>query len=342
MSIQRRTINIGSMLGTLAPELSETSNVPLAPRFSEAESVMKKRKKGEEEVEAVKEQQDLIQAEPSVTKSSSKKGKGKESRTPQKAAGHISHKRKHQKETTSTLEMRLNHLRDIGPKLEGNIRHIKALLPRCRAMLCLAFQTVSRPLLSPYGCFTVEGDSDQLPLDPLSRVLAPLFLPSELSSSSVSAVDLLELSDDKYLACLGLIFCRLKCCDLPDRLFLFNFFLKSRTCCCRASTVSSLDSSQVWSLVELPTLRSSVILVLRFVLEGLRYRWDGSGFCSFLTSDLTTILRLLSAFSEGVPSGHLLSLLEERSVSTAGDFLLLGLSLLLSLGPSIRLLFRCG
>ena len=33
-----------------------------------------------------------------MTKSSSKKGKGKDSRTPQKAAGHVSHKRKHQKE----------------------------------------------------------------------------------------------------------------------------------------------------------------------------------------------------------------------------------------------------
>jgi hypothetical protein len=85
MPIQRRTINIGSVLGTLAPEPSETSNVPLTPGFSEGESVMKKRKKGEEEAEAVKEQQDLIQAEPSVTKSLSKKGKGKDSRTPQKA-----------------------------------------------------------------------------------------------------------------------------------------------------------------------------------------------------------------------------------------------------------------
>jgi hypothetical protein len=98
MPIQRRTVNIGSVLGTCALEPSETSNIPLAPGFSEGESVMKKRKKGEEEVEAAKEQKDLIQAEPSATKSLSKKGKGKDSRTPQKAAGHISHKRKHQKE----------------------------------------------------------------------------------------------------------------------------------------------------------------------------------------------------------------------------------------------------
>ena len=98
MPIQWRTINIGSVLGMLAPELSETSNVPLAPWFSEGEFVMKKRKKGEEEAEVAKEQQALIQTEPSVTKSSPKKGKGKDSRTPQKAAGHVSHKRKHQKE----------------------------------------------------------------------------------------------------------------------------------------------------------------------------------------------------------------------------------------------------
>jgi hypothetical protein len=98
MPIQRRTINIGSVLGTLAPEPLETSNIPLAFGFSEGESVMKKRKKGEEEAEVVKEQQALIQSEPSVTKSSSKKGKGKDSRDPQKAAGHVSHKRKHQKE----------------------------------------------------------------------------------------------------------------------------------------------------------------------------------------------------------------------------------------------------
>uniref|UniRef100_A0A2N9GL39 Uncharacterized protein n=1 Tax=Fagus sylvatica TaxID=28930 RepID=A0A2N9GL39_FAGSY len=98
MPIQRRTINIGSVLGTLAPEPSETSDLPLAPRFSEGESVMKKRKKGEEGVEGAREQQALVQTESSVTKSSSKKGKGKNSRAPQKATGHVSHKRKHQKE----------------------------------------------------------------------------------------------------------------------------------------------------------------------------------------------------------------------------------------------------
>ena len=95
MPIQRRTINIGSVLGTVAPESLETSNVPLASEFSKGESIMKKRKKGEEEAEVAKEQQALIQTEPSVTKSSSKKGKGKDSRASQKATGHVSHKRKH-------------------------------------------------------------------------------------------------------------------------------------------------------------------------------------------------------------------------------------------------------
>jgi hypothetical protein len=98
MPIQRRTINIGSVLETFAPEPSETFDVSLAPGFSEGESVMKKRKKGEEEAEVTREQQALIQIEPSVTKSPSKKGKGKDSRAPQKATSHVSHKRKHQKE----------------------------------------------------------------------------------------------------------------------------------------------------------------------------------------------------------------------------------------------------
>ena len=59
---------------------------------------MKKRKKGEEGVDEAREQQALVQTEPSVTKSPSKKGKGKKSRAPQKATDHVSHKRKHQKE----------------------------------------------------------------------------------------------------------------------------------------------------------------------------------------------------------------------------------------------------
>jgi hypothetical protein len=55
MPIQKRTINIGSVLGTLTPEPSETFDFPLALGFSEGESVMKKRKKGEEGIEGVKE-----------------------------------------------------------------------------------------------------------------------------------------------------------------------------------------------------------------------------------------------------------------------------------------------
>uniref|UniRef100_A0A2N9GKH4 Uncharacterized protein n=1 Tax=Fagus sylvatica TaxID=28930 RepID=A0A2N9GKH4_FAGSY len=98
MPIQRRTINIGSVLKTLAPEPSETSDVPFSSGFSEGESVMKRRKMGEEEAEVTREQQALIQTEPSVTKSPSKKGKGKDNRALQKATGHISHKRKCQKE----------------------------------------------------------------------------------------------------------------------------------------------------------------------------------------------------------------------------------------------------
>ena len=54
MPIQKRTVDIRSVLGTLALEPSGISNVPLASGFSEGESVMKKRKKGEEEAEVAK------------------------------------------------------------------------------------------------------------------------------------------------------------------------------------------------------------------------------------------------------------------------------------------------
>ena len=79
MPIQKQTINIGAVLGTLAPEPSETSSHPPAPGFSEGESVMKKRKTGEKEVEEAKAQKAPAQTEPPVTKSPSKKGKGKNS-----------------------------------------------------------------------------------------------------------------------------------------------------------------------------------------------------------------------------------------------------------------------
>jgi hypothetical protein len=79
MPIQKRTINIGAVLGTLAPEPSETSSHPPALGFSEGESVMKKRKTGEKEVEEAKAQKAPAQTEPPVTKFPSKKGKGKNS-----------------------------------------------------------------------------------------------------------------------------------------------------------------------------------------------------------------------------------------------------------------------
>ena len=67
------------MLGTLAPEPFETSDLPLAPGVSKRESAMKKRKTGEEGVEGAKEQQALVQTEPSMDKSPFEKGKGKNS-----------------------------------------------------------------------------------------------------------------------------------------------------------------------------------------------------------------------------------------------------------------------
>ena len=178
-----------------------------------------------------------------------------------------------------------------------------------------AFHTVSCPLLSLYGCLAIEGDSDQLPLDPLSELLPSLFLPSELSSSSVSSSDALKLSDDRNLSGLLLVFGLLECCDFLEFLFFFKFFFNSRTCCFSASKVSMFFSSLVRSLDEL-LFFNSTILASWFVLERLWCRWDGSSFCSFLISDLTIILQ--SAFSEGVPSGHLLSLLDDRSVFGRG------------------------
>ena len=48
MPVQRRSINIGSVLGTLALKPSETSHLPPPLGFSQGEDVMRKRKKGEE------------------------------------------------------------------------------------------------------------------------------------------------------------------------------------------------------------------------------------------------------------------------------------------------------
>ena len=156
---------------------------------------------------------------------------------------------------------------------------------------------------------------DQIPLYPLPELLPPFFLPSKLSSYSVTSINVLELSDDKNRAGLLLVFCLLKCCDLLKFLFFFNFFFSSRTCCFSASTVSMFLSSPVQSL-DNTLFFGSTTLVSWSVLDRLRYRCDGSGFRSFLTSDLTISFR--SAFSEGDPSSQWLSLLEDRSVSMMG------------------------
>jgi hypothetical protein len=99
MPTQKRSINLGSVLGSLAPQTSETSTLPLAPGFSEGESVMKRRKRGQEGAEEAGEQQALASTKPSKTKSPFKKGKSKNDRALQKAIGHVSHKRKHQKDS---------------------------------------------------------------------------------------------------------------------------------------------------------------------------------------------------------------------------------------------------
>jgi hypothetical protein len=97
MPIQKRIVDIRSVLEERAPELPRGPYAPRASGFPEGESVVKKRKKGEEEAEVSEKQQVPINIE-TTTKPSSKKGKSKDSRTLQKAVGHVSHKRKHQKE----------------------------------------------------------------------------------------------------------------------------------------------------------------------------------------------------------------------------------------------------
>jgi hypothetical protein len=46
MPIQKRTVDIRSVLGARAPELPRVSNAPPASGFSEGESVIKKEKNG--------------------------------------------------------------------------------------------------------------------------------------------------------------------------------------------------------------------------------------------------------------------------------------------------------
>ena len=94
MPVQRRSINIGSVLGTLAQEPSETSPLPPPPGFSQGEDVMKKRKRGEEQAGEAGDQQALSPFEAPKAKAP-KKGKSKNGRALQKAAGHVSYKHKH-------------------------------------------------------------------------------------------------------------------------------------------------------------------------------------------------------------------------------------------------------
>jgi hypothetical protein len=95
MPVQRRSIDIGSVLGTSLPQSSETSSFPPPPGFSQGEEVLGKRKKGEQQDDEVGEQEVLPLTEPSKNKPSPKKGKGKTARALQKAAGHVPHKKKH-------------------------------------------------------------------------------------------------------------------------------------------------------------------------------------------------------------------------------------------------------
>ena len=125
-----------------------------------------------------------------------------------------------------------------------------------------AFHTVSCPLLSLCSCFIIKGDSDHFPLDPLPELLPSFFLPSELSSSSVTSTDVIELFDDRARAGLLLVLYLLECSDLLES------FFSSRTCCFSASTVSMFLSCPVRSLDDI-LLFGSTILVSRSVLDRL-------------------------------------------------------------------------
>ena len=94
MPVQRWSIDIGSVLGTLAPEPSETSP-PYPPLgFSQGDDVIKKRKRGEEQTSEAGGQQALSPSEVPKAKDP-KKGKSKNGRALQKAAGLVSHKHRH-------------------------------------------------------------------------------------------------------------------------------------------------------------------------------------------------------------------------------------------------------
>ncbi len=94
MPVQRRSINIGSVLRTLAPESSETSHLPPPLGFPQREDVMRRRKRGEEKADKAGDQQPLSPSETPKAKAP-KKRKSKNGRARQKVAGHVSHKHKH-------------------------------------------------------------------------------------------------------------------------------------------------------------------------------------------------------------------------------------------------------
>jgi hypothetical protein len=89
MPVQRRTINIGTVLGTSVPQSSEISSLPAPPGFSQGEDVMRKRKRGGEDEDEDEDQRELPLTEPLKTKSLSKQGKSKSARALQKAASHV-------------------------------------------------------------------------------------------------------------------------------------------------------------------------------------------------------------------------------------------------------------
>jgi hypothetical protein len=88
MPIQKRSIDIASVLGTSAPEPSGTSP-PASLGFSQGEDVMrKKRKKGEEQNDDANGQEGSSPPQPPKAKAP-KKGKSKNNRALQKAAGQV-------------------------------------------------------------------------------------------------------------------------------------------------------------------------------------------------------------------------------------------------------------
>ena len=77
MSVQRRTIDIGVVLGTSVPQSSEPSSLHPPPGFSQGEDVRRKRKRGEEDDGEDEDQEELPLTEPLKNKSPFKKSKSK-------------------------------------------------------------------------------------------------------------------------------------------------------------------------------------------------------------------------------------------------------------------------